>query len=446
VKNRYLQIKCPVTVKNTASWRGGFMGLTNTYEFLPVYQVHTDVSDAFYTQTALSQMQEADLKARTLNLNNTNSLTMKPFQYVSALSGSSLSWNTGIKLVRTDFTGTVDDPEWKYRLAGWDTDSFSAHNLTGVLAATQRSQKFKESLTLKVNLPPLNRRYETIAAVSFPYCTSLSVSTAWKLNDDDVWVYEPLSQSSSWALLDKKLTVSQSYRYNREDEHSESLSVAASGYGASVTYNMLYTTPYEYVSQNGWVAKTEKEFLPYSINMRYAMPGFTWSRLNDAITLKPSVTSSLAMDLIRPTQSNFTVSSGLTFKITEFLTITVAAESQNKVVYRYVQRYFGSDVTLPGQENIFLDLMDSFAFWNPVARQNSGFKMRSFSVNLDHNLHDWTLHSEFKISPRLIKDTGVPEYDYSPYFILSVKWNPMSSLKTTIQDNYGEFVLNPSDK
>ena len=62
-------------------------------------------------------------------------------------------------------------------------------------------------------------------------------------------------------------------------------------------------------------------------------------------------------------------------------------------------------------------------------------------MTLSHDLHDWTLNSSFTLEPRLIKTSNLYRYDFSPYFTLSVSWNPMSSIKTTVEDKYGEFLL-----
>ncbi len=445
-KNKYLQLRCPVNLQSKASWRGGYIGMTSALDFSPVYQSHSNISQTFYDESSLNQLLLADYTARVLNLDYSTSLSYKPFIYVDWLSATSISLNSGLKVVRTEFIGTVEKPEWKYNKPKWNEESFSAQNVTGVLAATQFSKRVSENLTVKVNLPPLKKRVEITTAVAFPTCTSLSVTAIHKVDDSGKWIHEPVTQSSAWSFFNKKVSFNQSFKYNIEDKHSENASYTLSLYGASLSYNMLYTTPYKYVEKAGWVADKDKEFLPYSLNMRYSMPSTEWKLWNETIHIKPSVTSTVSIDLIRPTQSSLGVTSGLSFVLTDFLTVTVAAESQNKVIYRYIQDSFHNGVEIPGEENIFKDIWNSVSFWNTKARENSGFKLKNFSISVDHSLHDWTLHSEFKMSPRLLTENKVSRYDYAPYFTLSVKWNPMGSLKTTVEDQYGEFVLNPSTK
>ena len=86
-------------------------------------------------------------------------------------------------------------------------------------------------------------------------------------------------------------------------------------------------------------------------------------------------------------------------------------------------------------------MINSFAFGDKALREASGFKLKKLKMTLSHDLHDWTLNSSFTLEPRLIKTSKPYRYDFSPYFTLSISWNPMSSIKTTVEDKYGEFLL-----
>ena len=126
--------------------------------------------------------------------------------------------------------------------------------------------------------------------------------------------------------------------------------------------------------------------------------------------------------------------------------LTFSSESKNSQMYFYFQDIIGGDLDLPfsGESNIFIDLLNSFAFWDEDLRKKSGFKIKSMKVTLSHDLHDFDLDSTITIKPRLTTDTsGKKYYDFTPYFTFSVSWRPMSSLKTSIVDEYGEWQLNP---
>ena len=159
------------------------------------------------------------------------------------------------------------------------------------------------------------------------------------------------------------------------------------------------------------------------------------------ISIAPTLSTSVVADLVRPTSSYFLFTPGITFRINNFLNITFSATSRNSVLYRYFQTMLGHQGRIPGEENIFLDLFDSFRFDNEDLRKASGFKLKSLNLSITHELHDWDFSMILKFEPRLVTENGRKYYDYNPYFTLGITWRPMSSMKTTIVDDYGTIRL-----
>ena len=155
------------------------------------------------------------------------------------------------------------------------------------------------------------------------------------------------------------------------------------------------------------------------------------------------------LDFLRPTSSYFTFAPTLSFSIHEFLDISFSAQSRNDVIYRYVQNLFPGTIHIPGETNPFVDLFNSFAFWgdgqfydsNQTKRKSSGFKLKSLSVKVTHDLHDWRLSAELSVSPRLTTSGGQKRYSFDPYFTLSVIWKPLPSIKTQVTDDYGTLKI-----
>ena len=445
VKSSYLAVKVPVTLKDSISWKNNFISLTNSFTFQPEYQEHPVVSEEVYPEgsSELEALRKADYQARKMDLSAVNALSLKPFVLTDTFKDTSLTWNSTIKLIRTRFTGTAASPSWEYMKAKWDADSITSHDMTLVLAV--RLGDFTPRFTIKANLPPQTESYTGTFAFGYRFLSSFSVSTTYKRKSktDDTWVFAPLTQSSSWKFADDKLTLSQNYSYNIEDEHSEALTVSLSGYGLSASYNMGWTKPYELVSGSGWIMQQESDFIPKSASLSYTMPSKTLYSWYNRISFAPSLRTSVNVDLLRPTDSSFVFAPAFTFRINKALDLTFSAETRNQVLFRYFQDIYGYEGVMPGETNMFRDLFNSFAFWDTDLRKASGFKLKNISVKLSHELHDWVLNSEFRIEPRLLKDQSPYRYDFSPYFTLSVVWRPLSSMKTTIQDKYGTFVLNP---
>ena len=205
---------------------------------------------------------------------------------------------------------------------------------------------------------------------------------------------------------------------------------------------MQYTKNYEYNNATGWKTTDEKDFQPISLTLNYNGNG-KFNYFNDKLSIAPTLSTELSYNMQRPTSSYFVFTPGFTLKINNVLDLSFSTSSRNEVVYRYVQDYTDFEPRIPGETNIFKDLINSFAFGDDTKRESSGFKLKSLNIKLSHDLHDWKLTSEFQISPRIITENGLKRYDFSPKFTLSVLWKPMESIKTTIQDEYGTFMLNP---
>ena len=135
----------------------------------------------------------------------------------------------------------------------------------------------------------------------------------------------------------------------------------------------------------------------------------------------------------------------ITFRVHNFFDLTFSSESRNDVIYRYFQKYSKHDFKLSGETNPVLDLIDSFRFDDEEKRRATGFKLKNLKMTITHDLHDWDISSSLTIKPRLLTDseTSKKYYDFSPYFTISVAWRPMGAMKTTVEDKYGEWTLNP---
>lgn len=445
MKSSYLLLKSPLTIKDSVTWKNNFLSLTNSFTINPEFQNHPVVSDTVYPEgsSALESLLKSDYQARKLDVSAVNALTLKPFVLTDTFADTSLTWNSTIKLVRTKFNGSTTDPSWNFNLAQWNPESITSHDMTLVLSA--KDGAFNPKFTLKANLPPQVESYTGTLSFGYGVLSSFSISSAYKRKSktDSSWVFTPLTQSSSWSFGDKTISVSESFKYNIEDNHSDTLSLSVSGFGLTASYSMGWTKPYELISGQGWIMQNENEFIPKTALFTYSIPAKTLYSWYNRISFAPSLSTSINLDLIRPTDSSFVFTPAFTFKINKALDVTFSAESRNQVLFRYIQNLYDYDVKMPGETNLLVDLFDSFAFWNTDLRKASGFKLKKISIKLTHELHDWVLNSEFKIEPRLLKDTTPYHYDFSPYFSLSVVWRPMSSMKTTIQDKYGTFVLNP---
>jgi hypothetical protein len=451
VLSSMVTVRSPVSFTSAAGWRDNFIGVTNTLNFSPVYQTHPKLRESGttantndgYSQAYINSIKNNDYASQKLDTALANAVTLRPFVYNPIFSESNISWNTNINIIRTEYIGTFDKPEWEYHKPEWDDTSITAHTLNVTFAA--KEGKFSQRLTLTSNLPPRIDYYAFSAAFGFPYVTvTLQNGVGRTSKIDDTWKFDPFRETLEIKLFSDKLSLSQSYTYDIEQKIHNTLQAGASGFGLSATYLMQYTYGYDYDSVNNtFIVRGKREFLPVSMSLQYISPAKQFSIWKNRVGLTPALTTNIVYDMLRPTQSYFTFVPKITFTIHQFLDISFSSTSRNNVIYRYFQHLDDLGVEIPGETNLFTDLLNSFAFGEEKLRQESGFKLQSFTLEVKHELHDWLLTSSLKIEPRLIRDKTPYYYDISPYFTISVLWRPMQSIKTTVEDKYGTFTLNP---
>lgn len=448
IQSSYIYLKVPVELSDSLSLKNNFFTMTNKFTFTPIYQTHpyisSDTKYGGYSKENINSMKKSDYSATSMEIYNTNSLSIKPFIYYSNFKDTGLSYNTSIKLLRTKFIGDADNPAWDtLTVDPTDKDSITGHSLDLKLAATELGGDFGQSLTITSSLPPQLARYYGTLKFVFPFITVTGELGVKKNNQtDNTWVKEPFRQSASILLFDKKLSFTQSYNYDLEKDHPDALKLALSYKGLQLAYTMSYTTPYYFDEAQGWLKENKDGFIPYNASIAYNMPANTFKMWKNRISIAPTLSTSLVVDFVKPTNSYFVFSPGLVFNINKVLNISFSATSRNDVLYRYVQGSLGHPGRIPGEENIFKDLMNSFRFDDESLRKASGFKLKSLNFKITHDLHDWDLNCEFKIEPRLVTPTtGSKYYDFSPYCSISVVWRPMDSMKAEIVDDYGTWKL-----
>ena len=441
LQSSYFQVKMPTTVTSSFAYRDTFLGMKNIFTFSPIYQEHPNLDG--YTASAAATLRKTDYAAKKLDLVETNSISFRPFIYSTYFKNSGLDWNTTVKMVRTNFIGDADNPEWEYLTMDLtDDDCVTVHTLSANISAVEDG--FSQTLTLSTTLPPQVDQYNAALSLVFPYVTlNFSSGIEQTSSTDTTWLKLPFQQSSTVSLFSKTLSLTESFNYNLEDEYADSLKFALSWKGLQVAYTMQYTYGYDFDTDEGWTAHTDKEFLPLNASIAYSTTAKTFRYWRNRISWAPTLSTSLVYDCQRPTNSYFKFIPAVTLKINDFLDLTFSSESRNSVLFRYIQQYTSFDGELPGETNPFIDLLDGFAFWDDDLRKSSGFKLKNLKITMTHSLCDWDLSSSFTVQPRLVTSNGVRSYDFSPYFTLSVIWKPLSSMKTQIVDNYGTWELNP---
>ena len=437
----------PVSLNSSLKFGGDFFSMTNSITYDSVYQKHPYIligsDEGGYTESVANSLVLADYNAEKQDIVNNNTISLYPLNSYSLFKGSGIVWRTNLKLYRRKFLGDIDEPDWEnLPLDFTDPDSVTTNDLNLILSTNEFNNLFKQSLTFSAILPPQIKQFNATLNLTFPFVTfSIGTGFAQKEKDSSDFKKNPLQQSLSLSFFDSTLKLTESYNYNLEEKHPDSFKISASWKGLSASYIMSYTNGADFEESVGWISRSEKEFLPYSASLNIAPTLPTFKTWFNRITFTPSITSNLVFDLIRPTNSYFVFSPKISFTINEFLTFSFYSTSRNSVIYRYFQTMLGHPGRIPGEQNIFVDLMNSFRFDNEMLRKSSGFKLKSLNFEITHDLHDWDLKMTFKVEPRLITENGVTQYNFDPYITIGVVWRPIEAIKTQIVDDYGTWKL-----
>jgi hypothetical protein len=116
--------------------------------------------------------------------------------------------------------------------------------------------------------------------------------------------------------------------------------------------------------------------------------------------------------------------------------LSLSATSENTVIFRYLKGIslfdHVTDMYPDGeQNNLFVDLFDSFNFGNDDLRRRSGFKLKSFNLTATHHLGDWNAVLGITMSPYLPQNSY--KYDFSTDVSFLVQWIPINLIKTDIK-------------
>ena len=451
-KSAYYLLKVPVNITSSLNIDSSFISVTNSLAFSPEIKKHFELSSDYYTESEKKSQRLSDYKTKKMDLKNTNTISVKPLKNFELLKNTSLSWNSSVNVIDTSFIGTVENPEWDYKTPEWDPESITAHNFNTKIESHQ--DDFYQRLNFKSNLPPQLELYSGSIDLGFPYLTT-SIGTGYKKisKESKEWEFQPLTQNSTLKFFEKtkdgkdnpyKLTLKQNYTYDLNESLHENFLVSLLWNDLTLSYSMKQSYSYTLDILTGWVPSKKETFLPSSLSLKWNFNNYEYENKPQTVKLQPEFSTEFNWDMIIPTKSYLSFTPSLEFEINNLLKIKFSSESRNNQLIRYIQNIIGFSPVIPGETNFFVDLWNSFNFWDESKRTSSGFKIESFNIDIEYDLHDWTLASRFEIEPRIItKDNGTKYYDYSPYFTLAIKWKPMPSIKTTIEDEYGEFTVNP---
>jgi hypothetical protein len=85
-------------------------------------------------------------------------------------------------------------------------------------------------------------------------------------------------------------------------------------------------------------------------------------------------------------------------------------------------------IEVPGEKNVFIDLINSFRFDDEQLRRESGFKLKSLGFSATHFLGDWNATLSVSTSPYLQGRV----YKFITNVSFLIQWLPISEIKSEV--------------
>ena len=427
--------KEPVTGFYTTSLRFSGSGAWQDYVFL-----NEDASE-FATASAVESARLRAYNATTFTTSSEFTTTIKPLYQNETWGNSNVQYNLKGLIAKSAFIGTGQNPDWDIVYGKWDNTNIETHRLSANMVASVREKN--QTLSLSADLPPKDSVISEDASLRI-WFTETSIRS--KLKDPfDTRIWDPLYITETLRFATDK-SLQQSIVYSPEFDDFTSLTTSFVLGGISASFTAARSLSYELDTSTGWKTVPNSE----KLNMREFKLGVVEDFKRDSLwgnrlSFGLRINSALTFDLQRYTYSKFTFSLGLTLGIANFLDLSLETTSENTVVFRYFKDlpFVNFPITLPGEQNVFIDLLNSFRFDNEALRQSSGFKLKSIKLSALHHLGDWNAKLGITMTPYLDNTTnpGRPVYKLNPEISFLVQWVPVSEIKTEIFHDKDKFTF-----
>ena len=416
---------------------GAFSG---SLSFGLVYQdqERTTTDNATYA-SLISSYLLTDYEYRLSKLTSSLKLTARPFADFWLLSPTTLSYGLESYLFEYSYAGLDgdDQPVYTTLYPAWNSTMVSSHTASALLGI--RTGASTQSVGLTMSLPPTSESYTgavNLAASPDGWkCTAALKDRMYRSSSLAAFSWEPLSFALSiTAPFGLALSDTLTYDTTLDDVTGNTATLGWGPASASLVAAQGYY--YYPVIGSGWVAyASEKSLVFTSFKAAFSK---TWkSGANAPFTASLAVDASYTQSLLQFSNSVLALSLGLTLKVTDFIDVTFKSVSQNSSAWRYCPWLFPA-VELTGYtaasyyKDPLVDILDGFAFWDTSARTSSLFKLKSLSISVAHDLHDWNLSFSLTSTPTL--DTSSVPYRYvlESEFSILLAWKDVSQIKASL--------------
>ncbi|MDR2144390.1 MAG: LPS-assembly protein LptD [Treponema sp.] len=383
-----------------------------------------------YSFIELPEPEAENLRKQAHSINRVSSsgeynLTLRPFYGSEIWSSTNFQYTLRGILTQTKYDRANDS--WSWIKGEWNKDDIETHRVQANLNAQVMDKT--QSLLISADLPPEESSVSGDATIRAWISETNARSRVREPFEDPF--YEPVYLTETFRFHDR-ISLRQYAVYTPELSDWTILTTSLSLWDLTASFTATRSKNYvledgtDPLKSSGWHEQGGEESLnPQELRIVYNKS--ISSDQEKKISFGLRVDSGLTFDLQRYTYSKFTFGMGVNTKINNFLDATLSSYSENSEVYRYF--FDHSDVDLP-RKNLIEDLLDSFRFDDMNLRRRSGFKLKSFKLDLVHHLGDWDATLGIQLSPEL--DTAAKQYRFNTVVSFVIQWKPIKEFKTSI--------------
>ncbi|MDR1868587.1 MAG: LPS-assembly protein LptD [Treponema sp.] len=385
--------------------------------------------------------------------------TVRPLYDNPIFGQSNVQYSFRGTLVRSKKYEDGDGPELRPQWGVWakeetkdgvDIYGLNSHKIAGNIAAN--IMDYQQNMSISADLPPFDPLISTNATFR-AWISETNARIDFKkpemINNvpNEEWIKDPFHLTET--LKFGKANSFSYYMVVDPEENNEITTITSSltlwsfraSFSAtkSLKYEFNYNDPDDTTKGGAWQQTDDDPALhPRDLTLTYNPTFSNIDIIKDRLKFSLNLNTRLFFDLQRYTNSNFQFTLGFTFNIVKFLDLTLSATSENTVVFRYFKGMPGmEDLTamyIDGdQNNIFIDLFDSFNFGDDTKRQRSGFKIKSLNLTAVHHLGDWTAELGLSVAPYLNNNVNPAKYELNTELSFLVQWSAITEIKTDLR-------------
>jgi len=381
--------------------------------------------------------------------------TLRPFYNDPVFGQSNLQYNFKSTLVRSNRYTYGDGPELSPQWGSWVKEENKNDKFIAGISVNSLSANFSANVldlyqifSISADLPPLDGLFSTNAVLRFWISETKMDFRMRKPEDSPVWKVDPFNfteilKFSSFSTLTYYMIIE-----NEPDREITAITTTLSLWNFLTSFKAIKTYNYTFTPDNSsdaslggkWEQYGKEKLYPNELTFAYKRGLTNIVILKNRIGLAWDVDTSVNFNLLQQTSSNFQFQTGISFGINGFMDIKLSATSENVVIFRYFKNFPGMKKLTAmypegPQNNVFVDLFDSFKFWNESKRKRSGFKMKKYDLNLIHYLGDWRADLGISMYPNLNTKFEIPQYQIYSDVSFIIQWRPISEIKTHIEYN-----------